>query len=50
VGGIRVGARSAGKRTLGWCRACRRPRVMRIEQPPSIPRDRLQMMVDATPE
>lgn len=31
VGGIRLGAnRNAHKATLGWCRACRRLRIIRV--------------------
>lgn len=49
VGGVRIGAASAGKRVLGVCRACRRLRWMRVEQAKHIPSDRLGLMVDATP-
>lgn len=48
VGGIRIAAASAGKRTLGWCRECGRPRLMRIEQARNIPHDRLGAMIAAT--
>ncbi len=48
VRGVRIGAASFGKRTLGWCRQCRRPRLMRIEQARTIPLERLQAMVAAT--
>lgn len=31
---VRLGARSAGRRVLGWCRECRRPRWLAVERVP----------------
>ena len=37
VGIVRIGAASAGKRTLGWCSGCRRVRAIAIERKPTSP-------------
>ncbi|HLO41764.1 MAG TPA: hypothetical protein VK176_12135 [Phycisphaerales bacterium] len=48
VGGLRIGARSIGKRILGRCSSCNRLRWLRLEQPPQIPAEQLSRMVENT--
>ncbi len=50
VGGLRFGARSAGKRTLARCSSCGRLRFARLERARDIPHDRLAAMLEAAPE
>lgn len=49
TGGVRIGAKSSGKRVLSWCRRCRRLRWARLEQAREIPHDRLHAMAAAAP-
>jgi len=46
AGGVRIGAKSVGKRTLGWCSHCRWFRLMRLQQPPQIPHHQIAKMVN----
>lgn len=39
AGGYRVGPKPIGKRTLGWCRACRWLRWLAVELKPDIDAD-----------
>lgn len=49
LGGIRIGAKSIGKRILGHCSSCGTLRMMRLEQPKQIPHDHLSKMIENTP-
>lgn len=46
VGGLRIGAKSVGKRILGMCSNCQKLRWLRLEQPPQIPTDQLSKMIE----
>ncbi len=45
AGGVRIGARSVGKRILGYCSGCGGFGMFRLERPAQIPHDHLQKMV-----